>query len=100
VTEHGSFGYGLYWKIWGILLVMTLGMIFFDQAPVPRVVLVVFLIVAMLVKAALVAGYFMHLRYESVALGLTVVVGMLITGLILFVLIAPDGMRILELSDR
>ncbi len=87
-----------YWRIWFVLLVLTLVMVFIDQSPLTRGVLILVLVGVMLVKVSLIAGYFMHLRFEKLNLILVVLVGLLITGLLLFVLIAPDGMRILDLS--
>ena len=87
-----------YWRIWFVLLVLTLVMVFIDQSPLTRSVLVLVLVGVMLAKVSLIAGYFMHLRFEKLNLILVVLVGLLITGAILFALIAPDGMRILDLS--
>ncbi|MBI2822448.1 MAG: cytochrome C oxidase subunit IV family protein [Acidobacteria bacterium] len=93
-------GLALYWRTWLALLALTLVMVFLDQAAFPRSLIVGILITAMLVKASLVGAYFMHLRFEKVALVATVIAGLLVTGSILFFLIAPDGMRILERSPR
>ena len=97
---HDASGVGSspYWRIWFVLLVLTLVMVFIDQSPLTRSVLVFILVLAMLAKASLITGYFMHLRFEKLNLILVVLVGLLITGVILFALIAPDGMRILDLS--
>ncbi len=96
--EESKVGSSHYWRIWSMLLVLTLIMVFIDQSPLTRGVLVLVLVVAMLAKASLIAGYFMHLRFEKLKLTLIVLVGLLITGFVLFALIAPDGMRILDLS--
>jgi cytochrome c oxidase subunit 4 len=98
MTEESKVSSSHYWRIWAVLLVLTLIMVFIDQSPLTRGVLVLVLVVAMLAKASLIAGYFMHLRFEKLNLILIVLVGLLITGFILFALIAPDGMRILDLS--
>ncbi len=87
-----------YWRIWMILLVLTVVMVFVDQSPLSRGALVLVLVSAMLGKVALIGAYFMHLRFETITLVMTVVVGLVITGLLLFVLIAPDGLRALHLS--
>ncbi len=97
-------GYGIYWRIWLILLVATLVMIFIDrptatalqgEAPgASQGLLVLVLILAMLLKAFLIGSYFMHLRFERVFLWMSVLVGLLINGAILFGLIVPDGLRI------
>ncbi len=96
--EESKVGSSHYWRIWSLLLVLTLIMVFIDQSPLTRGVLVLVLVVVMLAKASLIAGYFMHLRFEKLNLILIISVGLLITGFILFALIAPDGMRILDLS--
>ena len=55
------------------------------------------MLVAMLTKASIIGANFMHLRRERVPLILTVVVGLLVTGAVLFALIAPDALRIDEM---
>ena len=92
-------GYAVYWKTWGFLLVLTMVMVVMDQADVPRGLLVVVLLTAMMVKAGLIAGTFMHLRQERLSLALTVVIALLATGAVLFFLIAPDGMRLLQMKN-
>lgn len=99
-------GYGIYWRIWLVLLIVTGVMIFVDRptaqalgsADQGQTVLIVILVLAMLLKATLIATYFMHLRYERLFLGLSVLIGLLLNGAILFTLIAPDGYRILEMA--
>ena len=84
----------VYWVTWLVLLGFTLLMLWADTASIPRMAFVVFMIAAMLTKATIIGANFMHLRSERTALVLTVVVGLLVTGAILFVLIAPDAVRI------
>ncbi len=90
--------YAGYWKIWLVLLALTLGMIFLDQVEGPRGLMILVLLAAMLVKATLIVGYFMHLRYESMVLKMAVVFGLFVNGAILFALIAPDAKRILAMT--
>jgi len=84
----------LYWITWSILLAFTVAMLWADSASWPRTAFVVFMIAAMLTKASIIGGAFMHLRTERAELALTVIVGLLVTGTILFVLVAPDAARI------
>jgi hypothetical protein len=42
----------------------------------------------------------MHLRFESKALVLMVVVGLLVTAAVLYVLIAPDAQRIHQMVEE
>ena len=83
-----------YWIMWSILLVFTAVMLWADSAAIPRTTFVVFMVAAMLTKASIIGGTFMHLRLERVEIALTVVVGLLVMGAILFALIAPDAARI------
>lgn len=88
----------VYWLTWLVLLVLTVIMVFVSRAPMPRLFLLALLVLAMLAKASLIGGYFMHLRFEKRSLILVVVLGILVTACVLFFGIAPDGLRILELS--
>ena len=83
-----------YWITWGVLLVFTVAMLWADAASIPRLAFVVFVIAAMLTKASIIGANFMHLRSERVGLVLTVVVGLLVTGAVLYILIVPDANRI------
>jgi cytochrome c oxidase subunit IV len=84
----------IYWITWGILLAFTLVMLWADSASIPRLVFVVFMVAAMLTKASIIGANFMHLRFERVGLVLTAIVGLLVTGTVLYILIAPDAVRI------
>jgi len=96
--EHPK-GYRLYWVTWGWLLAITIIMLVVDFMHFPRVFLVLALVVFMLVKASMIAGNFMHLRFERLNLIVTVAVGLLVTGAVLFAFISPDGVRVLHLSS-
>jgi cytochrome c oxidase subunit IV len=88
----------VYWISWSALLALTLVMLGLDSAPLPRAIFVVLMLAAMLTKATVIGGNFMHLRSERVSLALTVVAGLLLTGAILFALIAPDAIRIRDMA--
>ncbi len=108
MAHENTPGYGFYWRIWGILLLVTLVMLFVDRPTaqalgstsggLPRGLLIFILVVAMLLKAWLIAAFFMHLRFERLALGMAVLLGLLVNGFILFALIVPDGLRILGMG--
>ncbi len=83
-----------YWITWTILLVLTAVMLVIDQSPLPRLLFVLVMLVAMLAKASIIAANFMHLRFERVTIAVMVVIGLLINGAILFGLIAPDAILI------
>lgn len=101
MTEmHPASRYRLYWVIWGVLLALTLLMMVVGSVTIPKGILVGILLVAMLVKASLIGGYFMHLRFERLALVISVAAGLLATAAVLFFLIAPDGVRVLTSAAR
>ena len=89
-----------YWITWSVLLVFTIVMLMMDGAALPRTFFVLFMLVAMLTKASIIGANFMHLRFERAPLVLTVVVGLLVTGTVLYVLIAPDALRIHDMVVR
>ena len=87
----------VYWITWAVLLIFAVVMLWADGAEIPRLVFVVFMVAAMLTKASIIGANFMHLRKESGWIVATVVVGLVVTGTILYVLIAPDAARIHEM---
>jgi caa(3)-type oxidase subunit IV len=97
---HAPASSSLYWKIWGILLVLTVVMVFVDGASLPFAMLAGILVAAMLVKAGLIASFFMHLRYEGILLILSVVLGLAVLGFILYALMIPDGLRIFDMVSE
>lgn len=98
IQEKKPVNYKVYWLIWLVLLVLTVIMLFVGQGLFSRMAVVSLLLVAMAAKASLIGGYFMHLRFEKLVLILIVALAIVLTALALFVLIAPDGTRILRLS--
>jgi hypothetical protein len=63
-TAPGANPYKIYWITWGILLVITVAMLAAEAFHLPRLFLVLFLLAFMMVKAAMIGGNFMHLRFE------------------------------------
>jgi cytochrome c oxidase subunit IV len=89
-----------YGATWAALLVLTLVLLSLESAALPRGVFVSLMVVAMLAKASIIGAYFMHLRFERVSLVAMVVVGLLVTGAVLYFLIVPDARRIHEMSGQ
>lgn len=88
--------YGTLWKTWGLLLTLTCVMVFVDVMGLPRILLLVVLIAAMLTKAFFIASQFMDLKHEKLVVGISVAFSILFFGALLFALIAPDGVAILH----
>lgn len=66
VEEHAGEGHGdpPYLLIWGVLLILTLAEVGYAFLPIPHTLIVIGLIIMAFWKAALVALYYMHLRWE------------------------------------
>ena len=94
MSRKGAINTKVYWITWSVLLAFTLVMVWLDGASIPRLAFAIAMLVAMLTKASLIASNFMHLRFERVSLVLMVVVGLLVTGTVLYVLIIPDALRL------
>jgi cytochrome c oxidase subunit IV len=54
----------------------------------------------MMVKAIMIGGNFMHLRFEKRNLAFMVFTGIIVTTLILFLYIAPESKNVLEHTIR
>lgn len=92
--------YRVYWVTWVILLLITVAMLAAESFHMPRWFLVVFLVVFMMVKAVMIGGNFMHLRYERRNLSFMVASGILVTSLILYGFITRESRHVLELTVR
>jgi cytochrome c oxidase subunit 4 len=84
----------IFWYL-AILTVIELGVIYM---PFGKVTIGVLLCVLALTKAALVAMYFMHLRFEATTLGWVAVTPLVIATLLIFVLL-PDGFAVLKTTE-
>lgn len=92
--------YRTYWGIWLILLFLTLLMIVLEGLDLPTAGTVLLLSIAMMVKAVLIAGWFMHLRYERLALVLSVVLAIVVTAAFMYFLLIPDALVALRLEPE
>ena len=85
-TTHAEPNYmGVFW--W--LLALTIIEIAVIYLPVAKLVIVILLVGLALTKAALVALYFMHLKFERATLGLIAVTPLLLC-LFLILMLLPD----------
>jgi cytochrome c oxidase subunit IV len=92
----GVMPYRTYWLSWGGLLALTALMLLTETLPLARAAGLTVLLAAMLVKAGVIAAWFMHLRFERPGLVYSVVGATVLTAVALFALIAPDGVAILR----
>jgi cytochrome c oxidase subunit IV len=97
---HGKNPYRVYWVTWALLLVITVAMLAAEKFHLPRIFLVCFLLAFMMVKAVMIGGNFMHLRFEKSNLGIMVLCGIMVTSLILFSYITPEAHSVLGKTVR
>ncbi len=86
-TDHAEPNY---WAVFLALLILTVAEVGLIYLPMPRVVMVSSLIAFALAKAALVAAYFMHLKFERGPL-ILVVLSPLVLSAILYIGLVPDA---------
>jgi len=92
----GSHGYKGYWLLWIVLLVITVTMIFIGDSPLSKAPQAILLLLGASLKASLIIFFYMHLRFENRNLILVVLLGIFLTGILMFVVPAFDGTQILE----
>lgn len=88
VGDHKEPNYIAIWAWLGVLTMLEIGI---ANAPIVKVLIVVSLVGLAVAKAALVAMYFMHLRFETRTLGLIAVTPALLLILLTFA-VYPDAM--------
>jgi cytochrome c oxidase subunit IV len=88
-----------YMAIFWYLLVLTIAEVGVTYLPLGKVVIGALLVAMALGKAALVALYFMHLKFEKTTLGVIAVTPLAICVWLLFMLL-PDSSPHLERPDR
>jgi cytochrome c oxidase subunit 4 len=98
--EHRHHKKAQFFWVWGALLIMTAIEVYLTYQNMPPVKMLTILMGLSLIKAALIIGFFMHLRYEiSIMKWLTMcsVVACLILMTLFFF---PDARRILSLGVK
>ena len=97
-AESGKKVYLQHAKILAVLATLTVTMIFIGESPLVQTPKVFLLLLGSGTKAMLIIFYFMHLRFEHKGLVLTVLVGIFVTSVLMFLVPAYDGGYILEHS--
>lgn len=92
--------YRIYWITWAILLAITVAMLAAEKFHMPPWFLIAFLVAFMMVKAVMIGGTFMHLRFEKTNLAVMVAAGILVTSLILFSYLTPETWNVLARTPR
>ncbi len=88
--------YRTYWIAWGILLGLTTVMVVTEGAGLPKAAAITVILLAMVTKVTMIGGWYMHLKFERAALVVAVAGATVATAVVLFGLIAADGVSMLR----
>src|SRR6516162_820366 len=97
--QHRHHKKAQFFWVWGALLVMTAIEVYLTYQNMPPVRMLTILMALSLVKAALIIGYFMHMKYEISRMKWLTMCA-LVACLALMMIFFPDALRILSLGVR
>ena len=97
--EHFAGSNKLFISVWVWLLLLTGFEVFLGYIQLPITYMLVILMVASIIKAALIVAYFMHLRFERLNLVLTIVPALVICICLMLLVFFPDSFRSRELRS-
>jgi cytochrome c oxidase subunit IV len=83
--EHGSLNTKLIWKVFWILLGVTLFEVGIAFTSIPKDILMYTFIALTIVKSYYIVGYFMHLKYEAVPFQWTILLPFLLIVYLIFI---------------
>ena len=83
--EHGSLTTKLIWKVFWILLGVTLFEVGIAFTSIPKNILMYTFIVLTIVKSYYIVGYFMHLKYEAVPFRWTILLPFVLIVYLIFI---------------
>jgi cytochrome c oxidase subunit 4 len=85
-TEEGKHAHPNYMAVFIALIILTAVEVGIAQAGLPHTAMVVALIALALIKAGLVAQYFMHLKYDAKFLSVIAYVPLIVAGILITML--------------
>lgn len=97
--QHRHHGKAQFFWVWSALLVMTGIEVYLTYQNLPPVRMLTMLMGLSLIKAALIIGYFMHMKYEISRMK-WLTMASLVACLALMLIFFPDAFRILSLGAK
>ena len=97
--QHRHHGKGQFFWVWGILLVITAIEVYLGYQNMQPVRMLTILMGLSLVKAAMIIGYFMHMKFE-VSRMKWITMSALVFCLAMMMVFFPDAFRIIHLGVR
>jgi caa(3)-type oxidase subunit IV len=97
--EHRHHAKAQFFWVWGALLAMTAIEVYLAYQNLPAIRMLTILMGLSLVKAALIIGYFMHMKFEVSRMKWLTMCSLVVC-LALMMIFFPDAFRILRLGVR
>jgi cytochrome c oxidase subunit 4 len=97
--QHRHHGKAQFFVVWGALLVMTAIEVYLTYQNLQPVRMLTILMGLSLVKAALIIGYFMHMKYEVSRMKWLTMCA-LVACLALMLIFFPDALRIVSMGAK
>jgi cytochrome c oxidase subunit 4 len=98
--QHRHHGKALFFYVWGALLVMTAIEVYLTYQNMQPVKMLTILMGLSLIKAALIIGYFMHLKYELSRMKWLTMCSVVTCLVLMTIFFFPDAFRILHLGVK
>jgi cytochrome c oxidase subunit 4 len=98
--QHRHHGKALFFWVWGALLAMTAIEVFLTYQHMQPKPMLTILMGLSLIKAALIIGYFMHLKYEVSSMKWLTMCSVVACLILMTIFFFPDARRILELGVK
>jgi cytochrome c oxidase subunit 4 len=98
--QHRHHGKALFFYVWGALLVMTAIEVYLTYQRMQPVRMLAILLGLSFIKAALIIGYFMHLKYEVSRMKWLTMCSVVACLILMTIFFFPDARRIIELGVK
>src|SRR5947209_19872359 len=98
--EHRHHKKAQFFWVWGALLAMTAIEVYLTYQNLPPIKMLTILMGLSLVKAALIIGFFMHLRYEVSRMKWLTMCSVVACLILMTIFFFPDDRRILDLGVK
>ena len=98
--QHRHHGKALFFWVWGALLVMTAVEVILTYQNMQPGKMLTILLGLSFVKAALIIGYFMHLKYEKALMRWMLMASVVACFIIMYFFFFPDAGRVHDLGVK
>jgi len=98
--QHRHHGKALFFWVWGALLLMTAIEVYLTYERMQPAKMLTILLGLSFIKAALIIGYFMHLKYEVSRMKWLTMCSVVVCLILMTIFFFPDAFRILHLGVK